>query len=71
MKQCSCCLATFSTGKDYGDKWMQGFGILTGHELGLCEFCNPKHRSFCCPKHGVDYKIGNITYKANESNITV
>lgn len=62
MKQCSCCLGIFSTGQKYGDFWTESKFNNEKLEKGLCEFCNHKHASFCCDKHGLPFKIGVIEY---------
>lgn len=51
-RSCECCLARYSTGKDYGDKWTEGIfsqmlnSIDPVEKKGLCEMCNPSHVSY-------------------------
>lgn len=62
MKTCKCCLALYSTGKNYGDQWFQG---VEGREPGdgYCEMCNENSKWFCCDKHNKPFRIGHFIYE--------
>jgi predicted hydrocarbon binding protein len=44
MRNCECCGATYSTGKDYGDYWTEL--SLADETKGLCEFCNKNNETW-------------------------
>lgn len=64
-RNCECCLASYGTGKNYGDFWCEIPGYKDGKIInpkGLCEFCNVNNKSFCCKKHNASFRIGNYIY---------